>query len=105
MAYERVSGPLGRQYSDDMLANVHEQLQVTNFILGRMASGEESPIPVPERVLRPHQISEHHEIESYETDGMDLENFGTLVETVQESRKPLVVEPEPEPPVELPGIF
>lgn len=55
-AFERVNGPLGHQYSDDMLANIHEQLQACQFILGRLSAGDESPVPMPHRVLRPHEV-------------------------------------------------
>ena len=60
-AFEKVNGPLGRQYSDDMLANIHEQLQAIQFILGRMSAGDESPVPQPHRMPRPHEVMRDHQ--------------------------------------------
>jgi hypothetical protein len=56
MAFEKINGPLGAQYSDDMLASIHEQLQAIQFILGRMSAGKESPVPPPHRLRRPHEV-------------------------------------------------
>ncbi len=83
MAFERVNGPLGRQYGDDMAANIHEQLQAIQFILGRMSAGADSPVPAPHRVLRPHEVLSKHTVESYETEDteeMDLELFSSIME-------------------------
>jgi hypothetical protein len=38
-AYERATGPLGGRYSDETLAAIQEQLQLTCYLLG--AQGEE----------------------------------------------------------------
>ena len=58
-AYEKVSGPLGEQYSDSTLANIFDGQQLTNYLLGAIyASWTEgtNPIPKPEQLTRPHQI-------------------------------------------------
>lgn len=55
-AFEKRNGPLGSVYSDDMLANIHEQLQAVQFILGRMSAGDESPVPQPHKVRRPNEV-------------------------------------------------
>lgn len=79
MAFERVNGPLGQQYSDDMLANVHEQLQAIQFILGRMSAGEESPVPAPHRVLRPHEVLTHKNEEAEDPDLLDVDSFSSFM--------------------------
>lgn len=80
IAFERVNGPLGPQYSNDMLANIHEQLQAVQFILGRMSAGEDSPVPQPHKMLRAHEVLTHHPVESFETDSMDLESFTAVMQ-------------------------
>jgi len=58
-AYEKVSGPLGKQYSDITLASLHEQGQLTNYLLGAIfASWTEgtNPIPPPENYKLPSQV-------------------------------------------------
>lgn len=53
-AYERAVGPIGRQYADDMLASIHEQLQFLSYLTG--AQYGENPAPEPQRVPRPNEI-------------------------------------------------
>lgn len=55
-AFERINGPLGSQYGDDMLANIHEQLQAVQYIVGKMAAGEDSIVPLPHRMPRPSEV-------------------------------------------------
>lgn len=56
MAYEKATGPLGHQYSDDLLAHIHEQLQNLSYITG--AQYEDNPAGLPKRIPRPYQIHE-----------------------------------------------
>lgn len=95
MAFERVNGPLGRQYSEDMLANIHEQLQAIQFILGRMSAGEDSPVPAPHRMLRPHEVLMPHNEQV--SDEMDLDSFVQYMESEEK------VVPTPEKRQQLPG--
>lgn len=91
MAFERVNGPLGQQYSDDMSANIHEQLQAIQFILGRMSAGEESPVPAPHRVLRPHEVLTRKNEEVEDPDLLDVDSFASIMSSegkVAESKEP-----------------
>lgn len=54
-AYEKATGPL-RGYDEDMLAAIHEQLQILNHVTGAANAGDDNPIPAPTKVLRPHQV-------------------------------------------------
>lgn len=96
MAFEKVNGPLGQQYSDDMSANIHEQLQAIQFILGRMSAGEESPVPPPHRVLRPHEVLTHKYEEVEDPDLLDMDSFTAVLTAEGRVSK----EPEKQP---LPG--
>lgn len=53
-AYEAVAGPLGHEYSDEMLASIHEQLQTLNRLTG--ANFEDNPMPEPTKVPRPEDL-------------------------------------------------
>jgi hypothetical protein len=80
-----------------MLANVHEQLQAIQFILGRMSAGEESPIPPPHRVLRPHEVlTQKYEEDTEDPDLLDIDSFAA----VMASEGKVTKEPEKQ---QLPG--
>jgi hypothetical protein len=53
-AFEVVNGPIGREYSDDMLACIHEMLQVIAYTTGAQLSP--NPIPPPKPVTRPNEF-------------------------------------------------
>lgn len=53
-AYELATGPLGREYSDDMLAAIHEQMQFANKMAGEQF--EENPAPAIKHVRRPKEV-------------------------------------------------
>lgn len=91
MAFERVNGPLGRQYSDDMLANIHEQLQAVQFILGRMSAGEDSPVEPPHRVLRAHEVLAKRDDQDTDPDAMDLEDFTSMMENQGRVKEPVEI--------------
>lgn len=57
-AYERAFGPLGPQYSDNALAEIHEELQKICYVLGAVNTGkdQENPVPEPRPVPRPHEM-------------------------------------------------
>lgn len=55
-AYERAFGPLDRAYGDDMLARIHEQLQLLTHVQGAAGAGKQNPIPPPKRVPRPPDV-------------------------------------------------
>lgn len=56
MAYERVEGPLDGSLRDDVLAGIHEQLQLIARLTG--AQFKQNPAPEPEHVPRPHELYE-----------------------------------------------
>lgn len=53
-AFEVVNGPIGREYSDDMLACIHEVIQLGNYIQGFQYT--DNPVPKPSRVTRPNKF-------------------------------------------------
>lgn len=58
-AFEKLSGPLGQHYSDEMLASLHEQGQMTNYLLGAIYASwteQSNPVAPPEALTRPNQI-------------------------------------------------
>lgn len=55
-AYERAFGPLDHAYGDDMLARIHEQLQLLTHVQGAAGAGKDNPIPAPKRVPRPPDV-------------------------------------------------
>lgn len=57
-AYERALGPVGRQYDQDMLARIHEQLQMLTYVLGatNVEKAEDNPVPEPVEVVRPPDV-------------------------------------------------
>lgn len=48
MAYERVAGPVGDVWRNEMLAQMHELMQTANYLLGAQCSDEKNPNPVPQ---------------------------------------------------------
>ncbi len=110
MAFEKVNGPLGSQYSDDMMANVHEQLQAIQFILGRMSAGKESPVPPPHRLRRPHEVMrEPAEPDTRDEDAAEAaqqtysERINQETEREIEERSQTVEAMKREFPIHLPG--
>lgn len=56
-AYERALGPVGRQYDQDMLARIHEQLQMLTYVVGATNSEKDkNPVPEPQQVPRPADV-------------------------------------------------
>lgn len=55
-AYEQYTGPLGQNYTNEVLAGIHELLQATNKLLG--AKFKKNPVPDPKPYPRPFQIAE-----------------------------------------------
>jgi hypothetical protein len=58
-AYEKVSGPLGPQYSETTLASLYDKGQVTNYLLGAIYASwveTDNPISKPESIKRPTQV-------------------------------------------------
>lgn len=110
IAYERASGPLGQIYSQDMLAQIHEQLQAIQYILGAQAAGEESPVPIPFKQPRPSDIFNRSAVvyeqpslreaqEPVDPELMDIDTFNAYLD-----KENGVTPPDPEKPVQvLPG--
>ncbi|WP_156511132.1 hypothetical protein [Nocardia rhamnosiphila] len=64
MAFEIATGPIGPRYSEDMLAGIKEQQELTNYILGEVNSEEdEHPVPLPQRQKRPAELMQPEEDE------------------------------------------
>ena len=63
-AYERAFGPLGPQYRDNALAEIHEQLQMIAYILGAANTGkdQDNPVPEPKQVPRPHEVFQRKDV-------------------------------------------
>ncbi|MGW6790063.1 hypothetical protein [Streptomyces chartreusis] len=60
-AYERYAGPIDRGYDREVLAAIHEQLQMMNRLIGAAhftdpKKNKENPVPEPERYPRPHEM-------------------------------------------------
>jgi hypothetical protein len=59
-AYERHAGPVDRSYDSEALANIHEQLQYMNRLLGAAhftdKKNPNNPAPEPERYPRPNEL-------------------------------------------------
>jgi hypothetical protein len=57
VAYERVFGPIGSRYNDEMLAQQHEILQSVAYLLGAQVTpkGQKNPIPIPKHTPRPDE--------------------------------------------------
>lgn len=75
MAYELVTGPLDSKYSDDMLANIHEQLQMLTRFVGAQLEDEngDNPAPAPQRVKRAHELfSPREELDPDATDDPEV---------------------------------
>lgn len=83
-AYERAFGPLGRQYEQDMLARVHEQLQMIAYVLGAANSREdENPVPEPQKVPRPHEVFQNLEAGASEPAAQQELGLDDMVEFFQ----------------------
>lgn len=61
-AYERAVGPLDSQYDREMLAELHELLQVNNILTGASLTkkGRKNPAGKFQKVRRPHQLFDPH---------------------------------------------
>ena len=57
-AYEKAFGPIGHQYSDDLLASIHEQLQVIAKLSGAalVSDSNDNPVPNPRHTPRPPEL-------------------------------------------------
>lgn len=61
MAYERFAGPIDLSYDREVLAEIQEQLQYMNRLLGAAHFTDEkknrqNPVPEPEHYPRPHEL-------------------------------------------------
>lgn len=58
-AYERHAGPLGTAWRDELLGQMHEQIQQLNFLFSQAnftdKNHKKGPVPKPERYPRPHE--------------------------------------------------
>lgn len=52
-AYERAFGPLGKSYTNEVLANVSDSLAVLLRLYGEQF--DDNPIPIPSKYPRPHE--------------------------------------------------
>jgi hypothetical protein len=66
-AYELANGPLGHQYSDDLLAHIHEAIQANTYVEGMQY--DPNPAPEPKRIPRPHEAMQRQV--SYGFDGLE----------------------------------
>lgn len=57
-AYELVNGPIDSQYSDDLLAAIHEQLQQVCRLLIAQGADEDDDIPDVHRYPRTYEMFE-----------------------------------------------
>lgn len=77
-AYEKISGPLGDHYADDMLACIQEQLQYSNRFLAALVStwgADPTKIPPPDRMRRPNEIFEDRPAPEDDPEYVDLETL------------------------------
>jgi hypothetical protein len=72
MAYEKAFGPLGPQYSDYVLACIHEQIQFLSHITG--AQYQKNPAPEVNHYPRPDEIFKPA-VDKDEDEGMRREDF------------------------------
>lgn len=68
MAYEAHSGPLGDQYSNEMLASINELIQTNNRLLGAKL-GKTNPVPNPKHVPRPGELLDEAKQSVYRDEG------------------------------------
>lgn len=68
-AFERAYGPIDGEYSADMLAQIHEQLQILTWLMGNQF--EPNPAPKPRNVPRPPDIY----VEQEDEEGMTVAEF------------------------------
>ncbi|MFE7797057.1 hypothetical protein [Nocardia sp. NPDC057440] len=61
IAYEQKNGPLGHQYSDDVLASILEALHTNTFVAGLQY--DPNPVPEPKRVPRPPEVMQGEEVQ------------------------------------------
>jgi len=54
-AFERALGPIGKEYSEGALAQIHEVLQGILYLLGAQC-GEDNPAPRPQHFPRPNEV-------------------------------------------------
>lgn len=58
-AYELINGPIGGRYSEELLADIHQQLQRVCSILIAQHVEHEQQVPQPQRYPRPHDVLDH----------------------------------------------
>lgn len=59
VAYERENGPIGSQWRDELLAQMHELQQHFNHMFGAAnfaGKGKKNPVPKAERYPRSHEM-------------------------------------------------
>lgn len=74
-AYELVNGPIGSEWRDEVIAEMHEQLQLLNHLFSQAnftdKNHRKGPVPKPEHYPRPNEsLREKVEVE----DNDDLED-------------------------------
>lgn len=57
-AYEMVNGPIGSQYSEEILGDIHEQLQNLGRLLIAQTAEDADDIPPVHRYPRPWEVWE-----------------------------------------------
>jgi hypothetical protein len=59
LAFERMNGPIGDTWRDEVLAGIHELIQYQNHMFGQANFTDKkhprNPVPKPERYVRPHE--------------------------------------------------
>jgi hypothetical protein len=59
MAFERATGPINGEWSDEALASIQEQLQQLSYLLSQAKFTDKThrkgPVPKPERFPRPYE--------------------------------------------------
>lgn len=76
-AFERAHGPLGMEYSDSLLAAIHEQQQFGNYINGMGHFGsKKNPAPKPSHYPRPDDVFRPSKEE--QDTGMSREDFDSM---------------------------
>jgi hypothetical protein len=99
-AYEKVSGPLDRRYDQEALANIQEQLQYANYLLGAAhftdKDNPDNPVPEPVRFARPEdafapEVEEDPQVALLEQEMANYQAALEVMEPGEPEREKLVV--------------
>lgn len=74
IAYEKAFGPLGNDYTHEVLASMHELQQALLHLYG--AQLERNPIPVPKRFPRPDEAFQNFDLD-YDPEVVSQAEFDT----------------------------